>query len=293
MLRAPVKAPRIIFATTRDRDGYQPSDALIADALNGAGARCEPAPWDGPFAPFAKADCVLVRSTWGYARHVGAFRHWLTLLEEAQRPVLNPVALMRWNLSKRYLRELILRGVPTPPTRFVAPSPLDIGSAMDALVVETAIVKPVYSASALGLSIVNRAHDGELRDAAERLGGAGIVQPVVEEIKRSGETSLVFIDGAFSHAVLKRPGHGEFRVQSEFGGSVGAYDPSEAAVSIAAKVVAMAPERPLYARVDAILNEGRFTLMEVELIEPELFYTEAPAAVGRFAEALLKRLRLG
>ena len=287
--------PTIIFATCLESPQIQPSDQLVADALIARGCDVAPAPWNGDQAPFESADLIVVRSTWDYPSAPAAFRDWLVGLAAYSR-VVNPPSVMRDNLSKRYLMRLQAQGAPLPPTRFVAPAARDIVAAMASLEIDEAVVKPIVGATASGLSVVRRGDVAAIEEAAARLGHAAIVQPLIPAIRERGETSFIFIDGEFTHAVVKHAKAGDIRVQEEHGGRSALATPSETAIAAARGVLALFPGEPVYARVDAIVEnvgglDGGLQLMEVELIEPELFFTHAPEAAGRFAAALLKKLR--
>ncbi|MEL7490188.1 MAG: hypothetical protein AAGJ73_05670 [Pseudomonadota bacterium] len=281
--------PVIAFATCNDLPEIQISDALVADGLEAAGVRVVAAPWNGDQAAFETADMIVVRSTWDYPADPEAFRRWLIGLGHRQR-VVNEPSLMHWNFTKRYLMRLGVAGAPLPPTRFVAPDAGDLARAMDELGLAQAVVKPVIGATASGLSIIERDDKAGLETAAGALGHAGLVQPLIDDIITRGETSLIYIDGAFTHAVVKRPKEGDIRVQEEHGGVTALTDAPAWAIAEGARILEMLPAPPTYARVDAVILDERLQLMEVELIEPELFFTHRPEAADRFAAALLKKL---
>ena len=280
---------RIVFATCNEQPEIQPSDRLLADALEEHGVNVSPAPWNGSQELFQNADAVLARSTWDYQKTPAAFLDWLLALE-ARTHVFNPPALMRWNASKRYLLALAEAGAPVAPTRLVEPAVDAIAAAMDDLGLTRAVAKPEFGATSSGLSIVDRDDPESLAQAAALLAMPGLIQPVISEITERGETSMMFIEGAFSHAVCKRPKPGDIRSQPDFGGAVTPVDPPPWAIEASEGVLAMAPEAALYARVDAVLLDDRMQLMELELIEPELFFTYCPKTADRFAAALMKRL---
>ena len=120
--------------------------------------------------------------------------------------------------------------------------------------------------------------------------GDCLVQPFVPEVQDPGEWSLIFLDGVFSHAVVKRPAAGDFRVQEEFGGTRHPADAPPELVAQAERVLALAGERTLYARVDGVVRGGLFQLLELELVEPSLFLDVVPAAAERFADAVVRWL---
>lgn len=203
--------------------------------------------------------------------------------------LFNPPSLVRWNVEKYYLRDLASRGAPVPPTiwlrrrRAIAPLPAAW---------KRVVVKPVVSLSAHDTWLLRAPFDENGRARVARMLDTGdvLVQPFVPEIRRHGEISFVFIDGAFSHAVRKRPGARDFRVQVQHGGRSAPARPRSRHVQTAVHVLALLPMTPLYARIDAIVFRDRFWLMEVELIEPELFFRFAPAAAATLSEALMARL---
>jgi hypothetical protein len=285
----------ILLATCLEKPELQPGDALLAEALARRGGGVETAPWNGPFEPFARADLVVIRSTWDYARNVKAFRDFIAALRDRRIRTVNPPALMLWNLEKTYLLELGRKGAPLPATK-LAPATRDgLLGAMSSLGLDEAVAKPVIGATASGLSILRRDDPAGLDAAAEKLGFDALVQPLIADIRTIGETSLIYFGGAFSHAVIKRPAGGSILVQEEHGGATRAAPPPAWAIGEGARILALLPERPVYARVDVVIHggaslDGRLSLMEVELIEPELFLTHRPEAASRFADVLLNQL---
>ncbi|MEZ5891926.1 MAG: hypothetical protein R3C58_02085 [Parvularculaceae bacterium] len=279
----------IVFATCLALPDLQASDAVIARALETRGVAVRAAPWNGDQAPFDAADAVVIRSTWDYQEAPPAFAAWLDGL--ALRPnVFNDPALMRANMSKRYLLDLASRGAPLPPTLPVDPNADAILAAMDALGLDEAVVKPEFGGTGSGLSRVRRADRAGLAAAAVKMGMPGLVQALVPEIATAGETSFMFIAGAFTHAVTKRPKTGEILCQAEHGGTSAPAAVPDWAIAEARRILGLIPGEPLYARVDGVVLDGRMQLMEVELIEPELFFTYSPEAAERFADALIERL---
>ena len=193
-----------------------------------------PQPWNLPDSDFRGFDAVVLRSNWDYHLDPDGFRAWLARVEGDGARVFNPPDLVRWNVSKRYLQALGSAGVPTVPTvPLEADAPDALGQIMASRGWPVVVIKPEIGASAHGTRLVTRATLGEAV-AALRSGGLRspvIVQPFVEEIRTRGEWSLVFIAGAFTHAVLKRPGAGEFRVQAQHGGFAQAAAPPDAVLA--------------------------------------------------------------
>jgi glutathione synthase/RimK-type ligase-like ATP-grasp enzyme len=284
---------RVCFVSCLRWPDVSESDGFVKRALEGRGVRVEVRAWNDPAATFEGFDAVVLRSNWDYHFAPDAFLEWLGRWERMGVRFWNPPALVRWNLSKRYLLDLAAAGVPVVPTMVVDGQ----AAGLPALLAErgwaTAVVKPVVSASAYDTVLVPLAEAPAVAAAMARgeIRVPVLVQPFLEEIRTRGEWSLVFIDGAFTHGVLKHPAPHDFRVQPRLGGRAAAATPPAAVLEAAEQVVAALPGAPLYARIDGVERAGHFTVMEVELNEPGLFFTFAPRAAERFADAIEQRLR--
>jgi glutathione synthase/RimK-type ligase-like ATP-grasp enzyme len=262
--------------------------------LLAAGAAAEAAVWSDDDVIWETFDAVIVRSCWDYHLRITEFRAWLERLDASRIPTWNSPDLMLWNSDKRYLLDLAARGVATIPTTIVPrEATLD---AIVSLVADAAwtrvVLKPAISASGFETHAIDVPFDQPARETVARVvaRGAALIQPFAAEIPRDGELSLVFIDAGFSHAAIKRAAAGDFRVQTEHGGRVDSIEPNASIVEQASRALAALPEIPLYARVDGIVRDGAFLLMELELIEPNLFLSHASGAAARFASAILHRV---
>ncbi len=239
-------------------------------------------------------DGVLIRSCWDYHLRSLDFHEWLDRLDRAGVPVWNSTSTVRWNADKGYLVDLAARGVATVPTLVVArgqPESVETAAASNGWT--RFVVKPAVSASGYQTRAFAAPLDTPARDTIRHVLSLGdaLVQPFVDEIMANGELSFTFIDGAPSHAALKRAAPGEFRVQVEHGGSTSPIAASQELVAQAAAVLRALPDTPLYARVDGVVVDHRFVLMELELIEPNLHLAFSEHAASRLAEALIRRLR--
>ena len=259
-----------------------------ADALRLAGFEVEPLSWTeaGDLRAF---DIVLPLVVWGY--HL-RFAEWLGLLDRMAAPgappMINPPALLRWNSDKSYLEELAAKGVPTVPSRTVAA--LDERALAEARAEygDELVIKPLVSAAADG---THRLRAGDPVPGAV-LGKRMMVQPFMPSIAATGEYSLIMFGGDFSHAIVKRPKPGDFRVQPHLGGSEAPCPPPPAAVELATAALAAAPAPATYARVDMIEDEaGTLRIMELELIEPALWLQHAPDGGAAFGEAVKAAIR--
>ena len=229
-------------------------------------------------------DLVLPLFAWGYQRDVAAWYALLDRIESEGLPVVNPVPVLRWNSDKAYLAELGAKGVAVVPT--VEVDALDdarLAEAMAELGVDEVVIKPAISGGADG---THRVAPGT-PIPADALGQRRLVQPLMQGILTEGEFSLFFFAGKFSHAIVKRPASGDFRVQEQFGGRETVWDASDAAQRLAAAALAAAPAPPVYARVDMVGDAaGTLHIMELELIEPSLFLHHAPDKGAAFGLAV-------
>jgi glutathione synthase/RimK-type ligase-like ATP-grasp enzyme len=282
----------LVFATCDLQPLIARDDQPLADALTALGVDVTPIPWT-ELDPYSLIDAppILLRSTWDYHRIPTMFLVWLQTLEDSGRPMWNPPAVARGNVDKIYLKDLEAAGIAIPKTRWLEQIDGDaIDRVLDAEGWHRAVLKPRIAATAYGTFLIERGtslSDEYLRPA--RASGA-LLQEVIPEIVDCGEVSIVYLGGAFSHAVLKRAKAGEFRVQQDFGGRVETTTPSPALLAFADRVMAHVPPACLYARVDLVESSRGPLLMELELIEPELYFLIVPEAADRMAELLVGRL---
>lgn len=274
----------------REPDLTEDDRPLIA-ALAEQGLDGEPVRWDDTGADWRAFAAVIIRSCWDYHVRHDEFVRWLDALERARVRVFNPVPLVRWNMDKRYLRELQQQGIAIPETKWLERG--DARSLADLLGHAgwtDAIVKPAISASATDTwrtSVANAAAD-EPRFRELNARAAVLVQRYVIEIEARGEWSLVFIDGTLSHAGLKRPRAGDFRVQKEHGGSVAPLEPPPAVVRASQAVMDALPHACMFARIDGVETDAGYLLMEAECIEPDLFFRFRPESRDELARAVLR-----
>ncbi|MEU4392234.1 hypothetical protein [Kribbella sp. NPDC023855] len=281
---------RIALANSADYAELHPHDLPLKAALEAAGLHPVAETWSDPSVDWSSYDAVLLRAVWDYHRRHLEFTEWLGQLDKAGVKVLNDSDLVRWNSDKRYLLELRERGVAIVPSQVAAGACLrEVVAGLDG---QEIVIKPTVSATAHH-TVRGTAGSAELSRAMEDLPeDVYLVQPFQPEIQTEGEWSLIFFDGEFSHAVLKRPAAGDYRVQDDFGGTAEQLDPPAAVLTGSTEALAAANTRrpPVYARVDGIVSAGRYLLMELELIEPYLFLPEAPEANTRLATAVANRL---
>lgn len=245
--------------------------------------------WRAPLDLFAGLPLVLLGTVWDYQDHEAAFLTRLEQLAALGITVCNPANVVRWNIDKSYLRDLAAAGAPAIPTLWPDdPTGAEIAAAFDHFGCDDLVIKRRVGAGA----------EGQLRFSREtappadwRYGHRAMVQPFLPEILADGETSFLFVDGQFSHAVRKTAAPGDYRIQSIYGGQERAVMPPPEDIAAAQAVVRAIPgETPLYARIDMIRHQGALAVMEAELIEPYLYPRQGPRLGDMLAQAVLRRL---
>lgn len=217
------------------------------------------------------------------------FIGWLQNVAQTT-PVLNPIGTVLWNHNKFYLREVEGLGIEIAPTVFVSHvKKLDEEQATIRSW-RNIVVKPAISASAHNTRLMDSASWSAEHEVVRIMNGPFLMQQFIPEIQDQGEISFVYIDGAYSHAALKRPAAGDFRVQQEHGGSAELFHPDSALLNQADRIAAAVwrVRDSLYCRIDVVVRDGKLVLMELELIEPELFLGLAGGAAERFARAIAR-----
>jgi glutathione synthase/RimK-type ligase-like ATP-grasp enzyme len=264
-------------------------DALLQEALQKLGLSSTRVDWADPEVDWGRFRCAVFRTTWDYFDRIDAFRAWLDVAEAATC-LLNPASLVRWNLDKRYLGELARQGVPVVPSRWLERGDsTPIATLLEETGWQEAVIKPCISGAARLTFRVDRitAADVDARLRASRATEAFLLQPFQEAVLRSGEVTLVVVGGNVTHGVRKRARPGDFRVQDDHGGTVHPHTPSSREVDIALRAMAACPSTPVYGRVDLVEdNRGELAVMELEVIEPELWLRAHPPAAEALAQAI-------
>lgn len=273
-------------------DGAE-SEQLLLRLLSANGIDARMVDWHDASIDFGKFDLIVLRSCWDYHLRAQEFAEWLRRTAHVA-PILNKVDTVLWNSNKFYLRELEAQGIQIAPTCFVFGGER-VSCGQQALVQswEKIVVKPAVSASAHKTWLFERQNMPSPEGLAELMGGADfLAQQFIPEIQMQGEISFIYLDGNYSHAVLKRPACGDFRVQQEHGGSAELFHSTATLLQQANAIAQAVPQvrDSLYCRLDAVEKNGKLILMELELIEPELFLGLAEGAAKRFAAAIVRRL---
>jgi hypothetical protein len=242
--------------------------------------------WNNP-GDLSEFGLIMPLMAWGYQR---APAHWFRALDDWEAGGLafaNPIATLRWNTNKDYLFDMAEAGIAIVPTQLShALTSQDLAAARAEFGCDILVIKPTISGGADGTYRLDP-NDQIPFDVLER---EMLIQPLMPMIASEGEFSLFYFAGQFSHAILKIPENGDFRVQEQFGGREVTVEAPAAALALADASLAAAPGPLTYARVDMVRGEGgAFFLMELELIEPSLFLDHARDGGAAFVAAVINQ----
>jgi len=273
---------------------------IIVSALRDVSIAAEPLVWHEQNNDWSQFDLLIMRSPWDYPERLDEFLDWLHWVER-EATILNSPRLIRWNLDKKYLLELEARGVDIVPTSIYD----SVQAITDELTNTQAevVIKPTVSVGSRNTGRYTPRHHKEALQLSSQilsLGKQVILQPCVENVSRNGEHSLIYFDGAFSHAIRKGP------ILADNGGYLGgAYTEDISPAKATPKEVMLADKAikalasmsqdslaPLYARFDIVTDRGSPLLLEAELFEPSYFLATAESSAQRFALAVKSRLGL-
>jgi glutathione synthase/RimK-type ligase-like ATP-grasp enzyme len=293
---------QIAFVTYQKHPEITQDDALAVNALSKLDITLAGIPWNKSGIDWRSFDAVVLRSCWDYYHHHEQFLAWINLLEENGVTVLNEPSVIRWNAEKTYLRDLSRVGVNVVPTVYALNnSSLSIADVLTQQAWDRAVVKPTVSGTSLHTWLTPPVAGGAALDAALNSDQHKLdillaernmmLQEYLPEIESAGELSLIYFDNEYSHAIRKVPRAGDFRVQDDFGGTSTAVTPDAAIKRQADEILVASNRSSVYARVDGVIRDGVFLLMELELIEPHLFLAHDPNAATRFAHAIAQRIR--
>ncbi|MEO1645150.1 MAG: hypothetical protein AAFR67_08180 [Chloroflexota bacterium] len=286
----------LAIATCYEEPTLFHDETPLTTALSAQDIDARPVIWNSPEVDWAVYDAILVRNTWDYHQQASIFSTWLDLLDSLKKPVINPTALLRWNMHKSYLREMSEQGVNIIPTVFVEDAQHSLLDVLNQQEWAEAIIKPMVGGSGDHIRRVSlddcTKHEQSFGWLVDRFGM--LVQPYLPEIEKDGEYSLVFFDGTYSHAMRKQPADGEFLVHEERGGSLKPYQPRDKMIDTATSIVAAVKQitgiQPTYTRVDGVLVNEEFLLMECECVEPELYFKHGSGAAEKLVRCILKAL---
>jgi glutathione synthase/RimK-type ligase-like ATP-grasp enzyme len=290
-MKSASKHPRVAIASCADFAGKEKEDLQVLAALQERGLTTTHAAWDDSSVDWTSFDLVVVRSTWDYPGRLPAFLDWASRLPR----VLNSFSILKWNTDKHYLNDFAKADVPVIPTQFLEPgAPFNLPA-------QPYVIKPAVSCGARDTTRYFPDQEAAARKHVQRLHAAGrtaMLQPYFADIERTGEVSIIYIGGTYSHAICR----GALLNVPESAGAR-SWDPDNARLyepTIVERLLANrvmnhvpgGPARVLYARIDIIPGAaGEPTLLELELTEPTLFLDYCPGSAWRLAEAIARAVQ--
>ncbi len=246
--------------------------------------------WSDKTINWSDFDYLIFRNTWDYYEKEAEFNDWLSHIEKLGIKTLNALEIIKQNKHKFYLRDFQKLGITMLPTVFIEKTnALNLKNIIPQYW-EKAVIKPAFSAGSYltevfdvaDIHIINQQY---LAIAEEK---ELLLQEFMPQIQTEGETSFIFFNKQFSHSVNKKPAQGDFRIQVQFGGQYTAFEPSSDLIQQAQKIVNTFPNELLYARVDGIIINNQLQLMEIECIEPDLYFNYSEGALERFVKTILE-----
>lgn len=277
-------------ATVRDEDGP------LLEYLKSHGIDVTREVWNDPNVIWANYDVVILKAPWDYHDQLPAFLEWLDTVEKNGSRVINPPNVVRWNSDKEYLLE-IGKKLPVINSLVLYPGDtIDFESLKEHFRSQKLVFKPTISAGAKHTYLIDDSNYSNLSKTLQDLVNQHpmLVQEFAEEIQREGEWSFVFFNCKYSHHLLKKPGASDFRVQHYFGGTIHKPQADVSLIAQTSEYVELFAPTCMYARVDGIVRDGIFHLMELELIEPLLFLAYAHdgeiSAQQRYLAALKEQI---
>jgi hypothetical protein len=283
----------VAFVTCAAIPDLEPDDRLVIEPLAALDIAVEPAVWDDPTVDWDRFDLAVLRSTWDYSPRRDAFVAWAHSVPR----LANDAATIGWNTDKHYLRELTADGLAVVPTSWITPTDTWLTPTEGEWVIKPAISAGSRDSGRYDLADpAQRAHAIAHVDRLALAGRVTMVQPYLSAVDTYGETALVFIGGTYSHAIRKGPllDGPDFGMEGLYKPEdITAREPSGVERDLAQQVLNALPPHvspTLYARVDLVPGpDGDPVLIELELVEPSLFFENAPAtghtpsAAARFA----------
>lgn len=284
---------KIAILTCEKLPDLNPEDQKIIPALAQYNIQATAAIWSDKTINWSEFDYLVFRNTWDYFEKETEFKIWLNQIAQLEIKTLNPIVTIKQNIHKFYLREMEQQGITILPTVFIdKTNNLNLTELIPAHW-NKAVIKPAFSAGSYLTEVFEKSGIQAISDKYKSIAAEKelLLQEFMPEIQTLGETSFIFFNKKFSHAVNKKPVDGDFRVQSLFGGKYTLVHPSSEMIKKAQKVVDTFQEDLLYARVDGILIDHELYLMEIECIEPDLYFNLSENAMERFVAEIVELIR--
>lgn len=280
------------FLSTDNLEDFFVYDRLLVAPMAEQGWQVSEVSWRDSSVNWDNYDVVVIRSTWDYQQDPQAFMRCLQNIDASRAVLANSLQTVNWNIHKGYLRDLQQQGVPVVPTLWFSDyNKAEVAAGFSHFNTQELVIKPQLSANA----------DDTFRFTKAQLQGLDkqfltlfsqrdfMLQPFLSSIVENGEYSLFYFAGNYSHCILKTPQQDDFRVQEEHGGQLTAVEATPRQKALAQQTLQALPQQPLYARIDLAQTDIGLAIMEVELIEPSLYFNMDKVSIQVFVDAFVGR----
>lgn len=281
---------KIALLTCEKLPDLTPEDQKLIPALAKQNIEAKAVIWSDKTINWNDFDYLIFRNTWDYFEKENEFNLWLDQIEKLEIKTLNAIEIIKQNKHKFYLREMEKQGIRILPTVFIdKTNNLNLAELIPAHW-KKAVIKPAFSAGSYLTEVFEVSKIQEISKKYKSIAAEKelLLQEFMPEIQTLGETSFIFFNKKFSHAVNKKPVAGDFRVQSQFGGEYNLIQPSQELIEKAQKITEIFPDNLLYARVDGIIIDNDLFLMEIECIEPDLYFNLSEKSLDRFVTEIVE-----
>lgn len=275
--------------TDLDHKDLIKDDRPLIPLLNELGIETVILPWE-QILSFRLEDlnAVLIRTPWNYALHWDQFKKALEFISSKTK-LINDLQTVYENYHKEYLTKLNYQGldfihgevIKNFNGEFNLEQLKDYAQKWET---EHFVIKPIVGASGRD-TFKFSVQEQSFPSLVDR---EVYFQTFVPEIQQSGEVSAIYFGGEYSHAVRKflPQKNNEFRIQEEHGGNLEAYHSSSQELEKIQKFLLANNYSLPYMRVDYCLREESLLLMELELIEPELFMRTDQGSYENFVKVI-------
>ena len=251
--------------------------------------------WRDETVDWKKFAIILPKACWDYPQHRVEFEVFIKKLLVMNANLKNSAANILWNMRKTYLQCLKNQELSVGEF-FIVPQGNNLN--LEAIYTKMTtwlpsdlfVAKPSIGSGASNVVRFSLDTMGEHIDLFKKiLNDADLIfQPYFPELAQEGEYSYFFFNKNFSYAILKKPVLGDFRAHPLFGVKPIAYEPTAIEIEQVFKFIASLDPAPAYARIDCFKKENALFLIELELIEPYLYFEHAPLSARQaFAKAVL------
>ncbi|MFT5963981.1 MAG: glutathione synthase/RimK-type ligase-like ATP-grasp enzyme [Flavobacterium sp.] len=284
---------RIAILSCEKLPNLTQNDQLLIPAMAKVNIEATVVIWNDKTVNWSDFDYLIFRNTWDYFEKEAEFNLWLNQIEHLGIKTLNSIDIIKKNKHKFYLREMEKQGIKILPTVFIDKmDTLDIDKIIPSHW-KKVVIKPAFSAGSYQTEVFELKDIRKINTDYKKIASEKelLLQEFMPEIQTLGETSFIFFDKKFSHAVNKKPAAGDFRIQVQFGGQYTLVHPNAELIGKAQQIVNTFTGALLYARVDGIVIDNELHLMEVECIEPDLYFNLSEGSMERFVSAVIDLIK--